>query len=285
MLGPVTALEAVADRALVLVAWSASKTFTHYGLRVGALVALVPDAAERARVARGPDVRVPRHVEQLQPRRHGGGDAAARRDAAARGGRRRARDPRAPAGRARGRVQRGRRAPRAPPPAVRRRLLRDGLHRRRRRRRAPHEGRRGLRRAHRGRAAPRPLLDREGRRRAPGREAPGPRRSADNPPIIDRRRSAPPRGVVGIDGGWDPGRGRRCPPPCDNRDAVRSTSRSGSSPRLAASPLVLASAPSSPPSAPPSAAGPRRQGSGGPPAAVDRGGRPHRRARLGRRGR
>jgi aromatic-amino-acid transaminase len=50
VLGPITALEAVADRALVLVAWSASKTFTHYGLRVGALVALVPDAAERARV-------------------------------------------------------------------------------------------------------------------------------------------------------------------------------------------------------------------------------------------
>lgn len=47
---PVAALEAVADRALVAVAWSASKTFTHYGLRVGALVALVPDAAERAAV-------------------------------------------------------------------------------------------------------------------------------------------------------------------------------------------------------------------------------------------
>ena len=36
------------DRALLLVAWSASKTFTHYGLRVGSLVAMVPDA-ERAR--------------------------------------------------------------------------------------------------------------------------------------------------------------------------------------------------------------------------------------------
>jgi aspartate/tyrosine/aromatic aminotransferase len=46
--GPIAALEPVADRALVLVAWSASKSFTHYGLRVGALVALVPDAAERA---------------------------------------------------------------------------------------------------------------------------------------------------------------------------------------------------------------------------------------------
>jgi aromatic-amino-acid transaminase len=30
-----------------LFAWIASKTFTHYGLRVGALVACVPDAAER----------------------------------------------------------------------------------------------------------------------------------------------------------------------------------------------------------------------------------------------
>jgi aromatic-amino-acid transaminase len=32
----------------LLFAWSASKTFTHYGLRVGAIVACVPDAAERA---------------------------------------------------------------------------------------------------------------------------------------------------------------------------------------------------------------------------------------------
>jgi aromatic-amino-acid transaminase len=32
----------------LLFAWSASKTFTHYGLRVGALVACVPDRAERA---------------------------------------------------------------------------------------------------------------------------------------------------------------------------------------------------------------------------------------------
>jgi len=46
--GPLAALETVSDRALVLVAWTASKTFTHYGLRVGALVALVPDAKERA---------------------------------------------------------------------------------------------------------------------------------------------------------------------------------------------------------------------------------------------
>ncbi len=47
---PISALEAIADRALVLVAWSASKTFTHYGLRVGACVALVPDAKERTEV-------------------------------------------------------------------------------------------------------------------------------------------------------------------------------------------------------------------------------------------
>ncbi len=31
----------------LLFAWSASKTFTHYGLRVGALLACIPDAAER----------------------------------------------------------------------------------------------------------------------------------------------------------------------------------------------------------------------------------------------
>ncbi|HMI82452.1 MAG TPA: aminotransferase class I/II-fold pyridoxal phosphate-dependent enzyme [Polyangiaceae bacterium] len=44
------ALESLLGRALVLVAWSASKTFTHYGLRVGALVALLPDDNERKRV-------------------------------------------------------------------------------------------------------------------------------------------------------------------------------------------------------------------------------------------
>ena len=37
-------------RAGVLFAWSASKQFTHYGLRVGALVACVPDPAERTAV-------------------------------------------------------------------------------------------------------------------------------------------------------------------------------------------------------------------------------------------
>jgi len=34
----------------LLFAWSASKTFTHYGLRVGALVACVPDAKQRAQL-------------------------------------------------------------------------------------------------------------------------------------------------------------------------------------------------------------------------------------------
>jgi aromatic-amino-acid transaminase len=47
---PLAALTPLADRLLLLVAWTASKTFTHYGLRVGALVALVPDAAQRADV-------------------------------------------------------------------------------------------------------------------------------------------------------------------------------------------------------------------------------------------
>ena len=45
--GPIAALEPVSDRALVLVAWTASKTFTHYGLRVGALVALATEPAQR----------------------------------------------------------------------------------------------------------------------------------------------------------------------------------------------------------------------------------------------
>jgi len=37
----------LAGRVMLLFAWSASKTFTHYGLRVGALVACVPDERER----------------------------------------------------------------------------------------------------------------------------------------------------------------------------------------------------------------------------------------------
>jgi len=44
------ALETLLGRALVLVAWSASKTFTHYGLRVGALVLVHPDETERKRI-------------------------------------------------------------------------------------------------------------------------------------------------------------------------------------------------------------------------------------------
>ncbi len=44
------ALEPLSDRVLVLLAWSASKTFTHYGLRVGALTAIAPNDAEKARI-------------------------------------------------------------------------------------------------------------------------------------------------------------------------------------------------------------------------------------------
>ncbi|MFO0550392.1 MAG: aminotransferase class I/II-fold pyridoxal phosphate-dependent enzyme [Polyangiaceae bacterium] len=40
----------LAGKALVLFAWSASKTFLEYGLRVGALVAVIPDEAERRAV-------------------------------------------------------------------------------------------------------------------------------------------------------------------------------------------------------------------------------------------
>lgn len=47
---PIAALAGLCDRALVLVAWTASKTFTHYGLRVGALLAVVKDPAQRADV-------------------------------------------------------------------------------------------------------------------------------------------------------------------------------------------------------------------------------------------
>jgi aromatic-amino-acid transaminase len=43
-------LSRVVDDVMVLVAWSASKSFTQYGLRVGALVAVVPDAAQRSRI-------------------------------------------------------------------------------------------------------------------------------------------------------------------------------------------------------------------------------------------
>ena len=40
----------LAKKALILFAWSASKSFTEYGLRVGALVAIVPDAVERKQI-------------------------------------------------------------------------------------------------------------------------------------------------------------------------------------------------------------------------------------------
>jgi aromatic-amino-acid transaminase len=43
-------VEALAEVALVLVAWTASKTYALYGARVGALVAVHPDPAERARI-------------------------------------------------------------------------------------------------------------------------------------------------------------------------------------------------------------------------------------------
>ncbi|HKQ69652.1 MAG TPA: aminotransferase class I/II-fold pyridoxal phosphate-dependent enzyme [Polyangiaceae bacterium] len=46
----IAALERLLGRVLVLVAWSASKTFTQYGLRVGSLVAVHPDEAERRRI-------------------------------------------------------------------------------------------------------------------------------------------------------------------------------------------------------------------------------------------
>lgn len=44
------ALCGLADVATVMVAWSASKSFTHYGLRVGALVVLEHDEAERREI-------------------------------------------------------------------------------------------------------------------------------------------------------------------------------------------------------------------------------------------
>lgn len=43
-------VERMLDPALVLVAWTASKSFAQYGARVGALVAVHPDAQERARI-------------------------------------------------------------------------------------------------------------------------------------------------------------------------------------------------------------------------------------------
>src|SRR5579884_4031925 len=43
-------LRPLLGKATVLFAWSASKSFTHYGLRVGALVACAADANERAMI-------------------------------------------------------------------------------------------------------------------------------------------------------------------------------------------------------------------------------------------
>jgi aromatic-amino-acid transaminase len=47
----VQALGAIHDRVTVLAAWTASKAFTQYGARVGALIAVTPDAEERARIS------------------------------------------------------------------------------------------------------------------------------------------------------------------------------------------------------------------------------------------
>ena len=44
------ALPAIAEKTLVLFAWSASKSFAQYGLRIGALVAVTPNAEERTRI-------------------------------------------------------------------------------------------------------------------------------------------------------------------------------------------------------------------------------------------
>ena len=43
--------EAMTDHALVLVAWTASKSFAQYGSRIGALVVVTPDEVERTRIA------------------------------------------------------------------------------------------------------------------------------------------------------------------------------------------------------------------------------------------
>ena len=47
----VRAVEPIADKVTILAAWTASKSFAQYGARVGALVAAVPDAEKRQRVA------------------------------------------------------------------------------------------------------------------------------------------------------------------------------------------------------------------------------------------
>ncbi|MEM9801246.1 MAG: aminotransferase class I/II-fold pyridoxal phosphate-dependent enzyme [Planctomycetota bacterium] len=50
-LGWFESLERVADKVTILAAWTASKSFAQYGARVGALVATVPDEADRTEVA------------------------------------------------------------------------------------------------------------------------------------------------------------------------------------------------------------------------------------------
>jgi isopropylmalate/homocitrate/citramalate synthase/aspartate/tyrosine/aromatic aminotransferase len=45
-----SALEPLADQMLIAIAWSASKSFTSYGLRTGALTVIVPRAPQRARI-------------------------------------------------------------------------------------------------------------------------------------------------------------------------------------------------------------------------------------------
>jgi aromatic-amino-acid transaminase len=46
----IESLERLSDKLLVAFAWSASKSFTQYGLRVGALVTVVPEEVERKRI-------------------------------------------------------------------------------------------------------------------------------------------------------------------------------------------------------------------------------------------
>ena len=72
-------------QANVLFAWSASKSFTHYGLRVGALVACVADKSRAGLHRRGAQLLVARLVVQLQPRRPVGHHAPARRPRDGRG--------------------------------------------------------------------------------------------------------------------------------------------------------------------------------------------------------
>jgi aromatic-amino-acid transaminase len=45
-----TALEPLANQMLIAIAWSASKSFTSYGLRAGALTVIAPSEAERTRI-------------------------------------------------------------------------------------------------------------------------------------------------------------------------------------------------------------------------------------------